>query len=502
LIEAAPILAIIIPLMGSFLTPLISILTKRYKKERIRDLFVVAITIVTLLLVLYMLPTVWNGNIIVYRLGNWTPPWGICLAIDGLNILVALIVSGIAALVSIYSLMYMKNDTGLGKYYTLLLLILASMMGVTLTGDFFNMFVFFEIMSTAAYALVAFRRNWDSIEASIKYMVMGSLGASLFLLGISFIYNLVGSLNIADIAQKISIIGTNPMPLVLILILALLMTGLSIKIAMVPFHAWMPDAYQAAPSAVVALFAAGTTTVGVYMMLRVVYTLFGVAALGAMLIVLGSVTMVVGALMALVQRDLKRLLAYSGISQVGYILLGVGFGTALGIEGGLFHLLNNAIYKALLFMCAGAILYRVGTTNLDELGGLSKNMPITACLFTIGALAISGVPPFNGFASKWTIYIAGIQAGKAFFTLLAIIVSVLTLAYLLKAVNAIFLGQRPKRFENVKEAPMTMLFPMMLLAVLCIVLGVLPSLGIDIVTPAYNALVNQHGYIHAVLGGI
>lgn len=163
MIEAAPILAIIVPLMGSFLTPLIGILTKRYKKERIRDLFVVAITIVTLLLVLYMLPTVWNGNIIVYRLGNWAPPWGICLAIDGLNIFVALIVSGIAMLVSIYSLMYMKKDTGLGKYYTLLLLILASMMGVTLTGDFFNLFVFFEIMSVSAYALVAFRRDWDSI---------------------------------------------------------------------------------------------------------------------------------------------------------------------------------------------------------------------------------------------------------------------------------------------------------------------------------------------------
>lgn len=200
---------------------------------------------------------------------------------------------------------------------------------------------------------------------------------------------------------------------------------------------------------------------------------------------------------------MKRLLAYSGISQLGYILLGIGLGTTLGVQGGLFHLFNNAIYKTMLFMIVGAIIYRVGTSNMDKLGGLWKNMPLTGGLFMIGTLAISGVPPFNGFASKWTIYIAGVQYGQTIgpiFTIIALIISALTLAYFLKAFNSIFLGQRPESLRKVKESPKFMLFPIMILAVLCVVFGVLPHLGIDLVRPAQEAIANSSGYISTVLG--
>jgi len=498
MIENAPIIAIILPLFGAFLTPIISMVSKRFHAERACNWFAVVVLVTTLAVVAAMGVAVWSGGIMVYKLGGWSPPWGIVLAVDGLNLLIALIVAGVSSLVAIYSLVYMRRDTRLDLYCVLLLLVTAGAMGVTLTGDIFNLYVFFEIMSIGSYALVAFRRKWDSVEAGIKYMIIGSLGTSLILLGIALLYGMIGSLTIADLAQKLGQVAASDV----IVPLALLITGFGIKIAMIPLHAWAPDAYQAAPSSISALLAGATTTAGLYAMIRVVYMMFGAFGVGTMFAIFGLVTMVVGALMALTQRDLKRLLAYSGISQMGYILLGVGLGTALGVQGGLFHLLNNAIFKVLLFMCAGAILYRVGTTNLNELGGLGKNMPITAGLFVIGALAISGVPPLNGFASKWTIYIAGIEAGKAVFSLIAIIMSVLTLAYFLKAINSIFLGQRPKRLQNVKEAPLTMLFPMMLLAVLCIVLGVLPSLGIGLVEPAQGALMNQSGYINAVLGGI
>jgi len=499
MIEIPPIMAIILPLFGAFLTPIIATVSRRFDAERkVCGWFTVAITIAMLLTVASMGVKIWGGEVIVYKLGGWAPPWGIVLAVDGLNLLIALIVAGVSSLVAIYSLVYMRRDTRIDLYCVLLLLVTAGAMGITLTGDLFNLYVFFEIMSIASYALVSFRRKWDSIEAGIKYLIIGSLGTSLILLGIALLYGMVGSLTIADLAQKLGQIA----PSDVVVPLALLVTGFGIKIAMIPLHAWAPDAYQAAPSSISALLAGATTTAGLYAMIRVVYMMFGAFGVGTIFAIFGLITMVLGALMALTQRDLKRLLAYSGISQMGYILLGVGLGTALGIQGGLFHLLNNAIFKVLLFMCAGAILYRVGTTNLDELGGLGKNMPITAGLFAIGALAISGVPPLNGFASKWTIYIAGIEAGKAVFSLIAIIMSVLTLAYFLKAINSIFLGQRPKRLQNVEEAPLTMLFPMMLLAVLCIVLGVLPSLGIDLVAPAQGAIMNQSGYIHAVLGGI
>jgi multicomponent Na+:H+ antiporter subunit D len=455
--------------------------------------FVVGAMVLTLVIVASMAPDVWGGEgPIVYELGGWSPPWGINLSIDGLNLLVALIIISVGSLVAIYSVVGMERDKGLDKYYILLLLVIVGCMGVALTGDIFNLYVFFEIMSISSYALVAFRRNWDSVEAGIKYMIIGSLGTAFILLSVALMYGLVGSLNIADLTGKMAIIREiQPLPMIVPLMLTLFIAGFGIKIAMVPMHAWLPDAYQAAPSAIGALLSGATTTVGLYAMLRISYALFGAVAIGTMFIILGLITMVVGGLMALVQRDLKRLLAYSCISQMGYVLLGVGFATAAGIQGGLFHLLNNAIYKVLLFMCAGAIIYRVGTSNMDKLGGLGKNMPITATLFAIGALAISGMPPLNGFASKWTIYVAGIEAGQAITyasTAIAVIMSALTLAYFLKAINLMFLGQRPAHLREVKEAPTLMLFPMLMLAVLCVVFGILPSLGINIVGPAQSAL--------------
>jgi len=493
----APILAIVLMVFGAFLTPVVGISARKLGLKRAREYFVIALMLAELALVLSMFKQVWGGQVLTYKLGGWQPPWGIALAVDGLNMFVAMVVAGMGLLVAVYSYVYMERDTGLDQFYTLFFLTMGGMMGVTLTGDIFNLYVFFEIMCISSYALVAFRRKWDSIEAGLKYMIVSSFGTSFILLGIAFLYGQAGSLNIADLIQKLEGISSSN----LIVPLSLFVAGFGIKIAMVPLHMWMPDAYQAAPSAMAALFSGATATVGIYAMIRVVYILFGAFAIGITFATLGLVTMVLGALMALAQRDLKRLLAYSGISQIGYILLGIGLGTVLGVQGGLFHLFNNAIYKTMLFMIAGAIVYRVGTSDMDQLGGLWKNMPVTGTLFAVGALAISGVPPFNGFASKWTIYVAGIEAGRPVFTIIALITSALTLAYFLKALNSIFLGQRPKHLSDVKETPLPMMFPIMLLAVLCVVFGVLPQLGIDLVRPAQEAVMNSSGYISAVLGG-
>lgn len=504
MIPGAPILAIILPLIGGFLTPLINILGNRWGHPRVRDYFVLGVSVGALLLVVSMAASVWGGEVLIYQLAGRAPPWGINLAVDGFNLLAALIVSGMSVLVIIYSLVFMNRKSGLGKYYTLLLLVTAGMLGVALTGDIFNLYVFFEIMSISSYALVAFTRSKFSIEASIKYLIVGTLGTAFILLGVALLYGLTGTLNIADLAGSIAAINASAggTPLIVMVALGLFVTGFGIKIAMVPLHAWLPDAYQGASAPVATIMAGGTAVIGVYAMIRVTYLLFGALAVGSLFVGLGLVTMIVGALMALMQRDLKRLLAYSGISQMGYILLGIGLGTALGIEGGLFHMLNNAIYKALLFMCAGAVILRVGTSNMDKLGGLAEKMPITTVFFGIGALAISGVPPFNGFASKWTIYVAGVEAGQPIFTVIAVIISALTLAYFLKAFSSVFLGQRPKRFDKVREVPVVMLFPMCLLAVLCIVLGILPSLGMNVVEPARNGLLSQLHYIQSILGGV
>jgi multicomponent Na+:H+ antiporter subunit D len=496
-------LAIVLPLIGAFLTPLVDLLGGRTKHPRIRDYFALIIATGTLVLVADVAVSIWGG-IDVYEVGGWPPPLGINLAIDGLALLIGLIVVSITVLAIIYSTVFMERDSGLGQYYTLVLLLTAGMLGMAFTGDIFNLYVFFEIMSIASYALVAFRRSKISIEGSIKYLIIGSVGTSFILLGIALLYGFTGTLNIADLSNKIGAIGaaTGSTPLTLLVASSLFVVGFGIKIGMIPFHAWLPDAYQAAPSPITAILAGGTAIVGVGAMLRVGYFIFGVSVVGPLLVGLGIITMVLGAFMALVQRDLKRLLAYSGISQMGYILLGVGLGTSLGISGGLFHMLNNAIYKSLLFLAAGAIIYRVGTSNMDELGGLMKRMPFTAGLFLVGALALSGVPPFNGFVSKLTIFFAGIHAGYLVLSAIAAIISAVTLVYVIRAFIAIFLGSQTRRFENVREVPRTMLFPMVVLAVVCVALGVRPQLGFGAVEPAQAVLLDHSGYIARVLPGV
>ncbi len=504
MIQHAPILAIVLSLFMAFLMPLIGIVAKRARVKYVCEVLAIATMATVFLLVVSMAVDVWGGQTIVYKLGGWSPPWGIVLTIDALSIQMALMISGLGTLVMIYSAAYMSRDSGLSYYYTLTLLVLTAMMGIVLTGDFFNFFVFLEIMSFSSYGLVAFRRSAHSIEASVKYLFLNSLGASFILLSIVMLYGSVGTLNIADLAVKLAAYQGMAVPTVLVLALALFVTGIMIKVAMVPFHTWLADAFTAAPTAISALLAGPAAVIGIYWVARLPYLPFG-TPVGIILIAFGLVSMVVGVLMAMMQKDFKRMLAYHVISQKGYMVLGIGLGTigaAFGTQGGLFHLLNHSTYKALLFMCAGAVLYQAKSQKFDELGGLGKNMPWTAAAFLVGALAISGIPPLNGFVSKYLIYLAGLQAGAPWITAIAVIVSALTLASFIKAFSSVFLGQRPTRLAETREAPKLMLFAMLAMAAICVIVGLLPALGFDIIGPAASASQNPISYIDNVLGGI
>lgn len=501
--EFAPILAIALPLLGGFFSPIINLIAERIEKPKLRDGFALVISLLTLGVVIDVALKALGGEILVYQLAGRAPPFGINLAVDGLAALVGLAAAGLSVLVIIYSISFMERETGIGKYYTLILILTAGMMGVAFTGDIFNLYVFFEVMSIPSYGLVAFYKSGKSVEASIKYLVIATLGTTSILFGIALVYGLAGTLNIADLAVRLSAFGSQ-LPSLGIIALILFITGFGIKIGMAPLHAWLPDAYQSAPSSISAILAGGTTIVGVGALLRVSYLLFGATfSVGKVFIALGIITMILGAFMALVQSDLKRLLAYSGISQMGYVLMAVGLGTlnpsTFGIEAGLFHMFNNVIYKSLLFLCAGAVVYRVGTSKLEELGGLGSQMPITAIIFMIGALALAGIPPFNGFASKWMIYLTGIQAGFPILTVVAVIISALTLAYLLKAFSMVFLGTTPKNVSKLKEAPSSMIFPMAVLAALCVIFGILPEMGISITDSAQKVLLNHSHYVKEVL---
>jgi multicomponent Na+:H+ antiporter subunit D len=489
--------ALVILFFTAFFVPLFSHFTKT--KFELRGMITfLAITAALGVLVL-ALPKILAGEILIYEMGAWSAPFGIVLVMDAFNYFIALTVMGIASLVTLFSIKHIEIKTGLTNFYVLILLMTIGLLGVTLTGDLFNLYVFFEIAAISSYVLVSFRsKKADALEGGFKYLVMGSLGTSFMLLGISFLYGLTGTLNMADMAVKLSGFQNSVVPL---LAFALLLTGLSVKAVLVPMHFWKPDALVGTSSEVGGLIAGVTPAIGMYALFRLVFTVFpGSLTVISILIIMAIMTMVIGGLMAVVQTDLKRLLAYSSVSQSGYIALGLAlaFFTPLGAQGGLFHILNNALATGLLFLCVGLIVYKTGTHDMNKLGGLARNSPLIAFAFLIGSLAVIGVPPLNGFASKFLIYEAGIQAGHIELTIIAVIMSLVTFAYYSKAFYKVFFG--PHISKPIGKLPFTMILPISFLVVICILFGVFPQLALKLIEPAAAALSSKTAYIGAVIG--
>ncbi len=437
----------------------------------------------------------------IYKMGGWIPPVGINLVSDGLSTLMLVVINTVAFLAIVFSIKYMELYTAKPKYYALFMLMMAGMNGVALTGDMFNLFVFLEIASIASYALVAFGCEHEELEASFKYLILGGVASTLVLLGIAILYSTTGTLNMADIAQSLSTHGANKASL---FALALLVMGFGVKGALVPFHAWLPDAHPSAPAPISAMLSGVLIKVlGIYALTRVIFHVFGFTpTLGAILMGLGGLSMVVGALLAIGQDDLKRLLAYSTISQVGYIILGLGLGTPLGIIGGLFHLLNHATFKSLLFMSSGAIEYSTGTRRLSQMGGLNKRLPVTTAGSTVGFLSVSGIPPFNGFFSKLIIIVACVAAHQYIYAGIAAFVGLFTLLYFLRVQRNLLFGDLPESLQGIKEVPFLMCFSLVVLAVLCLGLSFLyPLMSKTLLASARDALLNTSAYIKLVLGG-
>ncbi|GFR36342.1 proton-conducting transporter transmembrane domain-containing protein [Thermobrachium celere] len=496
-----PILAIITLFIGAFIVALI-----KEKNEVLRNTVVLIATFMSFIFTLMMYkPIIGEGNIITYWMGNWEPVqnWaiGIGLEVDQLSLFFGLFISLSIVLSALYSFKYIEKETGKDKYYVLFLMMSASVMGFIFTGDLFNMYVMIEIMTFASVALTAFRNNKpEAVEAGFKYIAIGSIGSSLILLATVIIYAQFHTLNLAQIAGELH----NNYTITTLFALALMVVGYAVKVFAVPTHFVAPDAYMTAPSSISMLFSGIVNKAAVYGILRVLYVVYqsmNLPSVQFMLIFWGTVTMFIGVTMALAQHDFKRLLAFHSISQIGYVITGIGLATALGITGGLYHALNHTLFKGLLFLCAGAVYYATGTTDLDKLGGLAKRMPQTALIFIIGAFSISGIPPFNGFVSKWIIYQASYEAGYAPVTIIALIVSVMTLASFIKVAQSAFFGQLPKEFKNVEEVPLSMRVPMWIMAILCIVGGIFPSSFTKyLITPAANAVMNSAKYVEVMMG--
>ena len=422
-----------VPLATAFLLPVFG-----KKGKAVATLLANLATIALLVLAIVSI-----GQSRVYEIGRWSIPLGINLVLDGLSSLLLLIISVVSAAAMLFSTRYMEQYTAKPKYLCLFLLMVAGMNGVVLSGDIFNLFVFLEIASIASYALVGFGCEHEELEASFKYMVLGSVASMFILFAVALVYGNTGSLNMAYISKAITDAGLN---VGLAFAMALFIAGFGLKAALVPFHAWLPDAHPSAPAPISAMLSGVLIkALGVYALVRVLFNVFGISvSLGWVLVTLGVLSMVVGVFLAVGQWDFKRLLAYHSISQMGYVVLGIGLGAlilakgqnvawaSLAILGGLFHLANHAVFKSLLFLTSGSVQMSTGTRQLKELGGLAQKLPYTRATCAIASASIAGIPPFNGFWSKLLLVIAAVQAGFFGLAVITVIVSLVTLISFLK----------------------------------------------------------------------
>ena len=500
-----PIYSIMVLFLGAFLIVMLG------RNKAVRNvLALLSVTASFCFLAALVKPVMINGEIIAYWMGGRVPAGGyaigIALEVDALSLFFGLLVATAVLVSCIYSIQYMSHDHNVREYYTLFLMLSGGVMGLVLSGDIFNMFIMVEILTFAAVALTAFRNTAKgALEAAFKYLVVGSMGSTCILVGTIMLYAQVHTLNFAQLSALIPDNLNNATKLSF----ALLFIGFGTKAFIVPFHPLAADAHGAAPASISVLISGVLTKSGIYGIIRLCYFLFQSMGLGTvqfMLVFFGCMSMFICVTMALAQHDFKRLLAFHSISQIGYVLTAVGLCTALGISAGLYHAMNHTLFKGLLFLAAGAVLHQTGTTDLDRLGGLSRKMPWTTVLFLIGAFSISGIPPFNGFASKWMIYQAtyqkAVESGNIGFllvTIIALVTSVLTLASFVKVSQSVFFGQLPRELENVKEVSFGMRLAMGIFALLCVLTGLFPNLVTTYITePAAKAVFSVAQYISAM----
>ncbi|MGQ9718929.1 MAG: complex I subunit 5 family protein [Nitrososphaerales archaeon] len=497
---------------GALLMQVIEPVGRALKIEKLRDAFAIAIFGLSLYSLLGIYGEVQTQGRITYFLSPYEPPIGVSFAVDQFSIFMAFVFCLLGLLVSIYSVRYMEGDTGLDKYYSLLMSLVAGLVGVSFAGDLFNLFIFWEAMSLSSYALVAFKKyRWEPIEASFKYLVMSTIGSLTALYAMSILYGLAGTLNITDLASIIPTLEPYPLYLVIIAIIA----GFGVTASIVPFHFWLPDAHPAAPSGISAMLSGVVIKAGVYAIVRVLFSIFDPAAFsfGTALVLFGIITLSVANVMALLQRDIKRLLAFSSIVNIGYIIFGFGVGAyalnvygmsgysiaALAMMGAIFHIFNHAIGKGLLFLGAGNFIHEAGTRDLMELEGVGKKMPLTGTSFSIGLLALAGVPPLSGFWSKLFIILAGYTVLSDSFmvvtTSIVVLNAIFAAAYYLWLMQRLMLKAPKPRVEHAHEGKglLSMVLPVVIMSLITVVIGLWPFEIINFADLAARSLLGLVG---------
>ena len=472
-----PVLQVVIPLMAAPVCVLLH-------RPRLAWVLATAVSWLAFGITLLLLQRVTEFGTISYALGGWAAPWGIEYRIDALNGFVAVIVAGVSAVVLLFARESVVREVAsdrIALFYTCWLLCLTGLLGIAVTGDAFNLFVFLEISSLASYALISLGRHRRGLTAAYRYLIMGTIGATFFLIGIAFLYVMTGTLNMADLARHMPGILHTRTALVAF---AFLIVGISLKMALFPLHFWLPDAYTYAPSAVSAFLAGTATKVSIYVLLRFLFTILGGAyAIEKMnadqvLMMLALAATFVGSLVALFQTNVKRLLAYSSVAQVGYIVLGISFASATGLTGGIVHLFNHALIKTALFLTLGCIFYRIGAVGLADFAGLGRRMPWSMAAFVAGGLSLIGVPLTAGFISKWYIVLAALERNWWPVAAFVLMTSLMAVVYVWRVVEMAYFRSAPVGYEHseAREAPITMLLPAWVLIAASFYFGIDASL--------------------------
>jgi multicomponent Na+:H+ antiporter subunit D len=484
-----PVLQVVIPLMAAALCAAL-------RPPRLAWAWAVLVSWVAFAIAVVLLRQVLATGPISYEIGGWAAPWGIEYRIDEINAFVLLIVSAIGAVVLPYARDSVESEIDrdqISLFYTAFLLCLTGLLGITVTGDLFNVFVFLEISSLSTYTLVAMGRERRALTAAFRYLVMGSIGATFIVIGIGLLYSVTGTLNMADLALRLTeITATRTVPVAF----AFLTVGISLKLALFPLHLWLPNAYAYAPSAATSFIAATATKVAVYMLLRVFFTVFGAAfsfdtmQLDYVLLPLALIAIFSMSLVAIGQTNIKRMLAYSSLAQIGYITLGISIGSVTGLTAGILHLFNHAMMKSALFMALGCVIYRVGSIRIEAFHGLGRRMPLTMAAFVVGGLSLIGVPLTVGFISKWYLILAALEQGWWVVAALVLFTSLLALVYIWRVVEAAYFQPFPTgpNVVAVREAPLSMLIPTWILVVVNIYFGVDASLTVEVAGRAAEAL--------------
>ncbi|MDD4047416.1 MAG: monovalent cation/H+ antiporter subunit D family protein [Clostridia bacterium] len=478
--EQLPVLIIIVPLLTALLSPLIAYMSTKLLRGLNISAILISFSCAVGALVHVLTQGTWH-----YSFGNWEMPLGIEYVIDPLGGAMAVLISFLSLVVLIYAGAYLKDEGWLRKgiYYSLYTLLTTGLLGMVITGDIFNLYVFLEISSLSAYALIA-SGGYKATVAAFRYILIGTVGASFYLLGVGYLYAVTGSLNMADIAIRVQPLMDSQ---AILIAAVLILVGMGIKMAMFPMHGWLPDSYTYAPPQAIPFIAGVMTKVMAYVMLRYFFFIFGAlnGPIPALLEVMGwlaALAIILGSVMAIAQADFRRMLAYSSVAQLGYVALGMSIGNTVALIGAVLHIFNHAIMKSCLFLIAGGVKWKTGEHRIEKFAELSTRMPLTMGAFLIAAFSMVGLPPTAGFFSKWYLVSGAIQANLWVYAVVIIVSSLLNAIYFFRVIEQAYMrkASTEDEKENEKvdskkgwfELPVTMLIPIILFGVGILAMGI------------------------------